>query len=74
VSARWCGIGIETVATYRGRGLARATAQALLGECASRGLVPHWDAWADNLPSVAVAKRIGFELVEEYAVLVTRLS
>lgn len=41
-------------------------------ESAKRNLIPHWDAWADNLPSVRVAEKIGFDKVEEYEVLVVQ--
>jgi hypothetical protein len=46
VSDGQCGIGIETVAAYRGRGFATLTASAFVEHCAGRGVVPHWDAWA----------------------------
>lgn len=65
-----CGIGIETVAAYQGRGLATLTAVAFVEHCATRGVTPHWDAWASNLPSVAVAEKAGFQLVERYPALV----
>ena len=68
VSPGRCGIGIETVAAFQRRGIATATARAFLARCATNGVTPHWDAWAANLPSVAVAERIGLTLVESYHV------
>jgi hypothetical protein len=70
VSPGRCGIGIETYAAFRRRGIATATASAFLARCAAAGLTPHWDAWASNQPSIAVAERIGLGLVETYAVQV----
>jgi RimJ/RimL family protein N-acetyltransferase len=60
VSDGQCGIGIETVAAYRGRGFATLTASAFAEHCAERGTVPHWDSWSGNLASVAVAEKLGF--------------
>jgi RimJ/RimL family protein N-acetyltransferase len=68
VSDGQCGIGIETVAAHRGRGFATLTASAFAEHCADRGIVPHWDAWSDNLPSVAVAEKLGFRKIETYTV------
>ncbi len=70
VSGGKCGIGIETIPAYRGQGLATLTASAFLEHCAERAMTPHWDAWAHNLPSVAVAEKVGFEKVETYATYV----
>jgi RimJ/RimL family protein N-acetyltransferase len=69
VSAGRCGIGIETVPVYRGRGLATLTASAFVAHCAGQRVTPHWDCWSDNAASVAVAKKIGFRQVETYSVL-----
>jgi len=68
VSVGKCGIGIETVAAYRGRGFATVTASAFAERCVERGTVPHWDSWSDNLPSVAVADKLGFRKIETYSV------
>ncbi|MFD7159840.1 GNAT family N-acetyltransferase [Kribbella sp. NPDC059898] len=68
VSDRKCGIGIETVAPYRDRGFATQTAARFLEQCAERGLVPFWDAWRANLPSVAVANKLGLQEAETYSV------
>ncbi len=74
VSPGWCGIGIETVEAYQGRGLATATASAFVAHCALGGIQPHWDCWATNAPSVRVAMNVGFERVEEYEVYCGRLA
>lgn len=54
--------------THRGHGFATLTASAFAGHCAERGVIPHWDAWSDNLPSVAVAEKLGFRKIETYSV------
>ncbi len=69
VSADKCGIGIETTPPHRRRGLATHTAAAFLAHAATRGLTAHWDAWSDNIPSVAVAGRLDLEKIETYSVL-----
>jgi RimJ/RimL family protein N-acetyltransferase len=74
VSDGRCGIGIETVAACRGRGFATLTASAFAEHCAERRVVPHWDAWSDNLPSVAVAEKLGFRKIESYSVFVGRFG
>ena len=70
VSDGRCGIGIETVAARRGRGLATLTGGAFAEHCTARGIVPHWDCWSDNLASVAVAEKLGFRKIESYSVFV----
>ena len=74
VSDGQCGIGIETVPGYRGQGVATLTASAFVDHCAARRITPHWDSWSGNLPSVAVAEKVGFSKVETYSVFVTQLS
>ena len=69
VSERRCGIGIETVPSYQGRGFATVTASAFVEHCVHRGMTPYWDAWTSNLPSIAVAEKTGFGKVEAYSIL-----
>jgi len=64
-----CSLGIETDIGHQRQGLGTLVARAALAECARRGLEPHWDCWATNAPSVALARKLGFELVSEYSVL-----
>jgi RimJ/RimL family protein N-acetyltransferase len=70
VSEGRCGIGIETVAAYGGRGFATLTASAFVEHCAERGVTPHWDCWTSNLPSVAIAEKLGFHKLETYSIFV----
>ena len=68
VSDGRCGIGIETAVEHMRRGFASVTASAFVEHAAAQGITPHWDSWKANLPSVAVAKKVGFRRISEYAV------
>ena len=67
--ASWSGgieIEIDTHADFRRRGLAYACGAALILACLDRGLYPSWDA--ANLPSVALAEKLGYHRGEPYPV------
>lgn len=70
VSDGRCGIGIETVSAYQQQGFATLTASAFVDHCIDTGMTAYWDAWTDNLPSVAVAEKIGFSKAETYSIFV----
>lgn len=57
-------IEIDTKAEYRRQGLASACGAKLILECKKRGLYPSWDA--QNLWSVALAKKLGYRFDHEY--------
>lgn len=61
-------LGVATVPAHQGRGFATLTAAACVEHCVTHGLTPHWHCWDDNRPSIAVAEKVGFELVRKYAV------
>jgi len=67
VSRRMCGIGIETVEAWQNRGIATAAARRFVRLAFSRGLTPHWECDVENLPSVRLAEKLGFTLLEEKA-------
>lgn len=69
MSDRVCGIGIEVLEEFQKRGLATVVAQAFVGHCLSMGITPHWDSWGDNVASLRVAEKVGFEMVLDYSVL-----
>lgn len=68
VSAERCGTGIETEADYRRQGIATATAAHFVAAALQRGLTPYWECDSENLPSVRIATRLGFQ-EEEAATL-----
>lgn len=57
-------IEIDTRSDYRRRGAALACGARLILECLKRGLYPSWDA--QNLGSVALAQKLGYEPDHEY--------
>jgi RimJ/RimL family protein N-acetyltransferase len=68
VSRDQCGIGIETVEAYGRQGFATLTASAFVDHCAAHSIIPHWDSWKNNLPSVRVAEKLGFQKALDYSV------
>jgi RimJ/RimL family protein N-acetyltransferase len=72
VSLRSCGIGIETISAYQNLGIATTVGAAFVEACARARIVPYWDSWASNLPSIHVAEKLGFRKVQEYQVLFIR--
>lgn len=57
-------IEIDTKKEYRRKGLATAAGAKLILECLKRNLYPSWDA--QNLWSVALAKKLGYNFSHEY--------
>ena len=59
-------IEVDTIETERRKGLAAAACAALILRCLKEGLYPSWDA--QNLTSVRLAEKLGYELDHEYMV------
>ena len=59
-------LDISTDPAHRRRGLALHCADAMLRDCARRGIAVHWDA--QNVPSRDMALRLGFKIECEYTV------
>jgi RimJ/RimL family protein N-acetyltransferase len=64
VSRSLCGIGIATVPDFQRRGIATAAAVHFVEESLRRGLIPHWECNEQNFPSLRLAEKIGFTLLE----------
>jgi GNAT superfamily N-acetyltransferase len=61
-----CEVGVATLEGYQRQGLGTAASLALLDQAARLNyLQVGWHCWGTNLPSSALARRAGFELVEE---------
>ena len=65
MSRKTCGIGIETISSQQNKGIATATAAHFVDHCLRRNIRPYWECWRDNLGSVRVAEKVGFEKVQE---------
>lgn len=65
VSKSKCGIGIEVIDEFQNKGIATATAAHFLEHCMNRNIVAHWECDKDNIGSVRVAEKVGFEKTEE---------
>jgi RimJ/RimL family protein N-acetyltransferase len=61
-----CEVGIETLQEYRQQGVATATGSALVDYALSREIEVGWHCDASNTPSIATARKLGFEKVLDY--------
>jgi RimJ/RimL family protein N-acetyltransferase len=68
VSEKTYEFGTATHEGHRNRGLSTAVGSSCINTCLARGFTPVWHCWSDNLPSIAVARKIGFELERTYTV------
>lgn len=64
-SSFWFGkefeLGIETVAAYRGKGLAELVCRAIIDYCISKDYEPIWSCRLENTRSYNLAQRLAFE-------------
>ena len=65
VSENKCGIGIEVIDEFQNKGIATSTAAHFLEYCLNQNIVAHWECDKDNIGSVRVAEKVGFEKTEE---------
>jgi RimJ/RimL family protein N-acetyltransferase len=65
-------VGIDTLDGHRRQGHASAAFGALAGHMAARGRQPVWGSEDDNVASMALAARLGFEPVARPAILNAR--
>jgi RimJ/RimL family protein N-acetyltransferase len=59
-------IDVETEASHRRKGYARAVAKAFIAECVERNLQPHWDCMAENVASAQLAEKLGLARSHTY--------
>jgi RimJ/RimL family protein N-acetyltransferase len=63
-SSSYCGIGIETIPEMQNKGIATATACKFVSDSLECACIPHWECSVDNMPSIRVAEKVGFQLIE----------
>ncbi len=69
VSRGKCGVGIETIEREsRNKGFATLTAAAFVDYCEKNNVIPYWENWLDNYPSIRVAEKVGFEKRADFSV------
>ncbi|MDB4955181.1 MAG: family N-acetyltransferase [Myxococcales bacterium] len=64
-SAKWFDVSVDTLPHARQLGLAGIVASAMIRDERARGREPVWGADQGNLASLRLAKRLGFEPVDE---------
>lgn len=68
-TAARCELGVATAAPWRRQGVGKATTMATIRRAAATGLeCVGWHCWADNAPSIALARSLAFGLRAEYPV------
>jgi hypothetical protein len=71
-SARWFDVSVDTLTGARQLGLATIVATAMIRDERAAGREPVWGADEDNLASLRLARRLGFEPVDEIWVAAAR--
>jgi hypothetical protein len=61
--------GVFTQEFHRGRGYASIVSAQLIQEIESRGGVTYWNCAKQNVPSTALGRKLGYQVVFEYRVL-----
>jgi RimJ/RimL family protein N-acetyltransferase len=53
----------------RKKGVGKALAQAFIHRCDAKNIMPNWDCFTNNIPSLSLAKSMGFSSVSTYPFL-----
>ena len=59
-------VGVTTAEEHRGRGLATIACARLIEMCEEQGYKTWWDCAKQNIPSVRLAKKLGYQGDPEY--------
>jgi RimJ/RimL family protein N-acetyltransferase len=59
-------VDIKTRSGHEGKGYGKIITQAFVNMSVERNLIPEWDCFSDNVPSIKIAKHIGFEMYKTY--------
>ncbi|MFZ6026207.1 MAG: GNAT family N-acetyltransferase [Chloroflexota bacterium] len=61
-------ISIHTTERSRRQGWGAVTAAALIEDCLASGRHPNWECWWENEPSVKLAEKLGYTMLQDYPV------
>jgi RimJ/RimL family protein N-acetyltransferase len=67
-------VDIATHQEYRGNGLAFITAKAFIDHCLKNDFIPRWDCDVNNLTSIKLAEKLGFDNPTEYSIFVRKIK
>lgn len=59
-------IDVYTLDPYKGKGIGQQNVLHFLAQCSKNQLIPNWDCYANNTPSLSLAKKVGFEIENYY--------
>lgn len=62
-------IDVATLANYEGKGLGKLVSSHFIAHCIEQNLVPNWDCFVSNTPSLRLAEKLGFEKQSQYMFL-----
>lgn len=71
-SRRWFDVSVDTLPHARQLGLATIVASAMIRDEISRGRAPVWGADEGNVASLALARKLGFQAIDEIWVAAPR--
>lgn len=69
-SKNYAEIDITTDSDYRGKGLASMVAEQFLDYCLSHNIQPRWDCDVNNVASINLGNKLGFNNPIEYAIYI----
>ena len=72
ITARYADIGVSTDEPWRGRGFATAAASIVARRVQEKGRTPVWSCGEDNMASLRVARKLGFEEVSRLTYVIRR--
>jgi RimJ/RimL family protein N-acetyltransferase len=71
-SKNYAEVDIITDSNYRGKGLASIVAEQFLDYCLSHNIQPRWDCDVDNIASINLGSKLGFNNPKEYAIYIKK--
>ena len=72
ITGRYGEIGVATEERWRGRGFATAAASIVARRVQATGRTPVWSCGEDNMASLRVAQKLGFEQVSHLTYVIRR--